>query len=208
MAQPKQERAIRKRWLILEAAAEVFDRHGYSGAAISKIMERAETTQGAVYFHFKSKEDLARAVIVHQADKLDLPKSPQGLQQLVDLTLYLAVELRHNVLLRAGVRLAVEQEESGLAEYSVYEWWIEQFSKELTVARERGELLPDVDGRGFARLLVAAFTGTQVMSQISTNRADLPERIAELWRYLLPGLARQEVREGLVIDTNHRGAWS
>ncbi|KJK59232.1 ScbR family autoregulator-binding transcription factor [Saccharothrix sp. ST-888] len=208
MAQPKQERAIRKRWLILEAAAEVFDRYGYSGAAISKIMERAETTQGAVYFHFKSKEDLARAVIVHQADKLDLPKSPQGLQQLVDLTLYLAVELRHNVLLRAGVRLAVEQEESGLAEYSVYEWWIEQFSKELTVARERGELLPDVDSRGFARLLVAAFTGTQVMSQISTNRTDLPERIAELWRYLLPGVARQEVREDVAIDINRCGAWS
>ncbi|MDH6129597.1 ScbR family autoregulator-binding transcription factor [Kitasatospora sp. GP82] len=208
MAQPKQERAIRTRWLILEAAAEVFDRCGYSGAAITKIMEQASTTQGAMYFHFKSKEDLARAVIVHQADRLDLPKSPKGMQQLVDLTLYLAVELRHNVLLRAGVRLAVEQEESGLSEYSVYEWWIEQFSKELVVARERGELLPNVDEWGFARLLVASFTGSQVMSQIATCRMDLPERIAQLWRYLLPGVATQQVRESLKVDIHRAGVWS
>ncbi|MER7195892.1 TetR family transcriptional regulator [Streptomyces flaveolus] len=47
MAEPKQERATRTRELILRAAAEVFDESGYSGAGISKIMNRAGVTQGA-----------------------------------------------------------------------------------------------------------------------------------------------------------------
>ncbi|KOU60811.1 branched-chain amino acid aminotransferase [Streptomyces sp. MMG1533] len=200
MARPKQERAVRTKQLILHAAAEVFDECGYSGTSISRILERAGSTQGAMYFHFKSKEDLARAVIVNQAEELKLPADPAGLQQLVDITLHLAHELQRNVLLRAGVRLAVEQEESGLDEYSVYEWWINQFRRELDVARERGELLPEVDEAEFAAVLVASFTGTQVMSQVATRRADLPERIASLWRYLLPGLAPAEVRQRLMVS--------
>lgn len=199
MPRPMQERAVRTRELILHAAAEVFDECGYAGTSITRILERAGSTQGAMYFHFKSKEDLARAVIVGQAQGLELPEKPAGLQQLVDLTFRLAFELQSNVLLRAGVRLAAEQEESGLSEYSAYEWWIEQFRRELDEAGRRGELLPEVDEAEFARVLVAGFTGTQVMSQIATRRADLPERIASLWRYLLPGVAPAEVRERLVV---------
>ncbi|WP_369389447.1 ScbR family autoregulator-binding transcription factor [Streptomyces sp. CG1] len=200
MARPKQERAIRTKELILQAAAEVFDQYGYAGTSISRILERSGSTQGAMYFHFKAKEDLARAVIVNQAQGLKLPAEPAGLQQLIDVTLLLAFELQSNVLLRAGVRLAVEQEESGLNEYSVYEWWIEQFHRELEAARAHGELLPEVDEAEFARILVASFTGTQVMSQIATRRVDLPDRIAALWRYLLPGLAPAEIREQLLVD--------
>jgi AcrR family transcriptional regulator len=200
VSRPMQERAVRTRERILHAAAEVFDEYGYAGTSITRILERAGSTHGAMYFHFKSKEDLARAVIVEQAQGLKLPEKPAGLQQLVDLTLHLAFELQSNVLLRAGVRLAVEQEESGLREYSVYEWWIDQFRRELDEARQRGELLPEVDEAEFARILVASFTGTQVMSQIATRRVDLPERIALLWRYLLPGVAPAEVRERLVVS--------
>ncbi|MFF2040745.1 ScbR family autoregulator-binding transcription factor [Kitasatospora sp. NPDC058170] len=203
--QVRQERAVRTRELILEAAAAVFDEAGYAGASIMKIVERASTTQGAMYFHFKSKQDLARAVIMHQADGLrDLPEEPKGLQQLIDLTYYLAHELQHNVLLRGGVRLAVEQDESGLAEYSIYEEWIERFRGELAAARAQGDLLAEADERGFATVLVASFTGSQIMAQIATGRADLPQRIAELWRYLLPGLAPAEVRAGLLLDTDRR----
>ncbi|MEV8536825.1 ScbR family autoregulator-binding transcription factor [Streptomyces sp. NPDC051211] len=193
----KQERALRTRQALLRAAAEVFDEHGFSGASINKILERAGVTAGAVYFHFKSKEGLARAVILEQAGDLHFPAGQGGLGHLVDMTQYLAVEMQHNVLLRAGVKLAVEQGESGLQEFTIYEWWIDRFRQELTVARERGQLLPDVDEEEFARVLVGAYTGTQVMSRISAGHADLPERIAVMWRYLLPGIATPEARAEL-----------
>lgn len=199
VAEQRQERAVRTRELLLRAAAEVFDEAGYLGTSITRILDRAGLTAGAVYFHFKSKEGLARAVILEQAADLRFPEGEPGLQHLLDMTGYLAVEMQRNTLLRAGVRLAVEQGVAGGQEYSIYEWWAERFRQELLSAREKGQLLPDVDETAFAQLLVAAYTGTQVMSQISTGRADLPQRITAMWRCLLPALAPADVIAGLTV---------
>ncbi|MFD4139771.1 MULTISPECIES: ScbR family autoregulator-binding transcription factor [unclassified Streptomyces] len=199
MTRRQQERALRTREALLRAAAEVFDEVGYSGASITKIMDRAGLTAGAVYFHFKSKEGLARAVINEQAADLKFPQGQAGLQLLLDMTGYLAVEMQRNILLRAGVRLAVEQSEASLQEYSIYEWWAERFRQELETARRDGQLLEGVDEAEFASMLVATYTGTQIMSQISTGRADLPGRIASMWRCLLPALAPAEVIATLTI---------
>ncbi|MFF9014996.1 ScbR family autoregulator-binding transcription factor [Streptomyces sp. NPDC014870] len=193
MAEHRQERAVRTRELVLRAAAEVFDESGYIGASITKILDRAGVTAGAVYFHFRSKEGLARAVILEQAADLQFPEGEGGLQQLLDMTGYLAVEMQHNTLLRAGVRLAVEQGVVGPQEYTIYEWWADRFHQEFVRAREMGQLLDDVDVAAFSQLLVAAYTGTQVMSQLATGRADLPRRISDMWRCLLPALAPAEV---------------
>ncbi|MGV9756363.1 MULTISPECIES: ScbR family autoregulator-binding transcription factor [Streptomyces] len=184
---------MRTREVLLRAAAEVFDEVGYTRASITSIVDRAGLTAGAVYFHFKSKEGLARAVIHEQAADLQFPQGEPGLQRLIDMTDYLAVEMQQNTLLRAGVRLAVEQNEADLHEYAIYEWWTERFREELVAARARGQLLPSADESAFASLLVAAYTGTQIMSQLSTKRADLPGRISAMWRCLLPALAPADV---------------
>ncbi|WP_411078892.1 ScbR family autoregulator-binding transcription factor [Streptomyces sp. cmx-18-6] len=194
-----QARAARTREVLLRAAAEVFDEVGYPGASISKVGERAGVTAGAIYFHFRSKEGLARAVIQEQAADLEFPVSETGLQQLLDVTMYLAEQMRHNTLLRAGVRLAVEENEVGLRDYAIYEWWADRFARELATARGKGQLLPSVDEEACASLLVAAFTGTQIMSQIANGRADLTTRIASMWRCLLPALAPPDVIERLTV---------
>ncbi|MEV0275052.1 ScbR family autoregulator-binding transcription factor [Streptomyces sp. NPDC050610] len=195
-----QERAFRTRRALICAAAKVFDEAGYSGAGVTRILAEAGLTHGAMYFHFKSKEELARAVMLEQASDLDLPEEPQGLQQLVDLTFMLAVELRHNRMLRAGVRLAVDPGGPARHDGSIYRWWAELFEKELLVAREKGELRPEVDEQDFALALVGAYTGTQVMSEIISERDDLPRRITALWRYVLPAVATPDVQAGLTFD--------
>ncbi len=153
-----QERAVRTREVILRAAAEVFDEFGFSGASISKIMKRAGVTQGGMYFHFPSKEALAQAVMVEQGGGLDLPPGEDGLQRLIDITLYLAEELQTNPKLRAGVRLAVEQGEFGVQDDSAYRAWAEEFGGQLRAAREKGELLPEVNVDELAWVLVSAYT--------------------------------------------------
>ncbi|MET9775668.1 ScbR family autoregulator-binding transcription factor [Streptomyces sp. NPDC006367] len=203
MARQMQERAQRTREVLLRAAAEVFDEVGYAGASINKILDLAGVTAGAVYFHFKSKEGLARAVILEQAADLRFPQERDGLQQLIDMTQYLALEMQRNTLLRAGVRLAVEQSDSGLQDYTIYDWWTEHFREQLLRAGELGELLPDVNETEFAQQLVGSYTGTQIMSQISCGRADLPRRIAVMWRYLLPAIAPAEVIARLDLSPGH-----
>lgn len=137
-----QERAVRTREVILRAAAEVFDEFGFSGASISKIMKRAGVTQGGMYFHFPSKEALAQAVMVEQGGGLELPPGENGLQRLIDITLYLAEELQTNPKLRAGVRLAVEQGEFGVQDDSAYRAWAEEFGGQLSAARGRANCSP------------------------------------------------------------------
>jgi AcrR family transcriptional regulator len=189
MVEPKQDRAVKTRETILYAAAEVFDEFGYSGASISKIMERAHVTQGGMYFHFKSKLGLAQAVLAQQQKSVAPPPSSAGLQAVIDLTFFLAEELRRNVLFRASVRLAVEQGDFGMRDDTAYREWVEQLYVLLCEARERGELLRDVDERELANVLVGAYSGTQMFSNVTSGREDLPARLVLMWRYLLPGMA-------------------
>ncbi len=47
-----------KRRAILDAAVEVFARHGFSDATINDVAEKANIAGGTVYLYFKNKEDL------------------------------------------------------------------------------------------------------------------------------------------------------
>lgn len=51
---------------LLNAAEEVFVRDGYEAAQLDEIAARADRSKGAVYNHFKSKEDLFLALFEHR----------------------------------------------------------------------------------------------------------------------------------------------
>ncbi len=51
---------------LLDAAEEVFVRDGYEGAQLEEIAAKAGRSKGAVYAHFKSKEDLFLALYEHR----------------------------------------------------------------------------------------------------------------------------------------------
>ncbi|MFI5621316.1 ScbR family autoregulator-binding transcription factor [Streptomyces sp. NPDC051567] len=199
MTEPRQQRAVKTREAIIYAAAQIFDECGYSGASISKIMEHAGVTQGGMYFHFKSKQELARVVMAKQQEFVSFPAGDPGLQRLIDLTFFMAHALQTNVLVRASVRLSVEQGEFGKPDATAYHEWVDQLCFFLYAARDRGELLDDVVEREVAALLTGAFAGVQIYSNIATGRADLTDRLVSLWRYTLPALAPAHVRAKLVL---------
>ena len=58
-----QSRSASTRQSIISAAVELFTDRGYSETGLSAITARAEVTTGAFYYHFDSKEDLARTII-------------------------------------------------------------------------------------------------------------------------------------------------
>ncbi|RQO69497.1 hypothetical protein DBR43_15580 [Pedobacter sp. KBW06] len=45
--------------LILEKVAPIFNKKGYSGTTLSDLTEASGLTKGALYFHFRNKQDLA-----------------------------------------------------------------------------------------------------------------------------------------------------
>src|SRR5579863_8326871 len=65
---------------LLDAAEEVFVRDGYETAQLDEIAARAGRSKGAVYTHFKSKEDLFLALFEHRTRSYieNLTESLQG----------------------------------------------------------------------------------------------------------------------------------
>jgi AcrR family transcriptional regulator len=54
-----------KKERILEAAAQEFAVHGFDGASLNQILERAEISKGAAYYYFDDKADFFATVVHH-----------------------------------------------------------------------------------------------------------------------------------------------
>ncbi|WP_328304716.1 TetR/AcrR family transcriptional regulator (plasmid) [Streptomyces sp. NBC_00435] len=184
----RQERAVRTRRAILEAAAVVFDERGYDAATIAEILAHAGVTKGALYFHFSSKLELAQGVLDAQFDKCLVPPRASKLQELVDVAMVLAYRMKYEPMLSAGARLSLGPDTLEMRGGAV-PGWIEILRKLLCVAKEQGELLPDVDPAETAWILSACWSGVQLYSQTLNDRADIEGRVATLYRHVLPGIA-------------------
>ncbi|CAM5734695.1 MULTISPECIES: ScbR family autoregulator-binding transcription factor [Streptomyces] len=197
----RQERAIRTRRTILDAAAAVFDERGYTSATIGEILGRAGVTKGALYFHFGSKEELALGIFEEQL-AVTLPPQSSKLQELVDSGLVLALRLCTDPLVRASVGLALDQGALGLDRTPAFRMWIDQTTRTLAEAKARGELLPHVEVTETAELLVASFSGVQLLSQLRCQRQDLEHRVVVLFQHMLPGIAVPAVLARLDISAD------
>ena len=56
---------------ILDAALDLFVEHGFAGATLQQIADRLGFTKAALYYHFKSKDDLLAALITPAMAELD-----------------------------------------------------------------------------------------------------------------------------------------
>jgi AcrR family transcriptional regulator len=63
----REERKLETRAELIAAAANVFAHRGFHGASIEQIAQRAGYSTGAVYWHFRDKDDLFLAVYEAEA---------------------------------------------------------------------------------------------------------------------------------------------
>ncbi len=190
----KQARAAVTKEQILRGAAEVFDRYGYGATTLSDVIAQAGVTKGAVYFHFSSKEDLARAVIEQQHALSVLParrrldEHAPGLESVIRLSHGLAHQLVEDVIVRAGIRLTLEQGTFSPSACNPYRDWVAVAEQLLRRAIDEGDLRDSIKPAALARFVVGAFTGVQLLSEVLSGRQDLLQRVEEMWDLLLPSL--------------------
>jgi AcrR family transcriptional regulator len=188
----QQERAARTRRAVLEAAATVFAERGYAAATIAEILNRANVTKGALYFHFDSKAALAQGVLEAQIGTLYRLPRELKLQEWVDAGMTLAACLPKEPLLLAGVRLSADLQ--GRASYgSAWPAWSELTETFLSEAKARGEVLPHVVPERTAQVFLGAWIGVQFVSQAASNWADLELRMSDLFDHVLPAIAAPAV---------------
>lgn len=66
---PEQDRAVTTRQEILASAEHIFFEKGAAATTLEQIAEKANVTRGAVYYHFRNKNDL----LEHMLDSAILP---------------------------------------------------------------------------------------------------------------------------------------
>lgn len=192
-----QTRALVTRDAILRGAAEVFGARGFGLASIADIASAAGTTKGALYFHFASKDELALAVITEQhrrtmaASAAVLAEGRPALESLVLLSRSLCVQLLEDPVVQAGVRLTTDVASADQPIAEPYDDWFRAIEDLTRKAIEEGDVAESVDPAMLAHFLSPAFTGVQLVSATLTGRADLLQRIRELWIILLPGIAAE-----------------
>lgn len=183
---PQQRRAQVTRRAIVIAAAEEFDRVGFDATPLSAILRRSGVTKGAFYFHFPSKDAVAAALVRFQAQvwsKSWQRWTSRGLDPLstaVELVDEVVRILEHDVVVRAGARLAMRDQDAVTR-------WEQLLAGLLRSSAENGLLRPEVDPVAATRVLYATLVGVRVLS--ASRAIGAAQQTGEMWRLILGGIA-------------------
>ncbi|MGV9380431.1 TetR family transcriptional regulator [Nonomuraea sp. NPDC003707] len=192
----KQERAGKTRRLLIEAAALEFAGRGYAGTSLHGISAIANTTIGALTFHFSVKSALADAVSEHGCDvtretvlRTELRGLPP-LETVAGITRALAQLLEGTYVVRAAARLS--RERPGLHP-EWYDSWMPAVRRLLAQARREGSLRADQDAETIAVLvgcLAAGLeaTATPLCAPPVTRSWEAHSQVDEVWRVVCAGI--------------------
>ncbi|GAA3294120.1 ScbR family autoregulator-binding transcription factor [Streptomyces cinereospinus] len=190
----RQLRAEQTRATIITAAADLFDRHGYESTSLSDIVEHAQVTKGALYFHFAAKEDLAHAImeiqsqasrrLAREADDREC-SSLEGLMRITFGLVRLTVD---GPVARAGLRLATGGVGVRPPMPHPFAEWLDIVSRKLLGAVKESDIHPDVDLDAIAHSLLSFFIGIRVTGRTLDPVRRLPRRLTEMWYVLIRGL--------------------
>lgn len=196
----RQERAVATRAALIEAAAAEFDERGYVGASMDGVADRAGMTKGALYFHFRSKADIAGAVIARQDEisrryaEVAATRSTSPLESLMWMSQGVATQMAQEVVVRAGLRLAADPNAREIPREHPFDRWVEHTADIIRLAIDAGEVDPAWDPLVIGRVVSPAVAGVQMVSDMLHDRADLYERLQELWTVLLSAVATERTR--------------
>jgi AcrR family transcriptional regulator len=162
---PRFERlAAEKRVRLLEEAAREFAAHGFAGASLNRILERAGMSKGAAYYYVEDKADLFFAVVQYAAAELHLVDAALDPTSLRAETFWQAMVALH----REPLQRAFERP------------WL------FGALRTAGRLPPEVREREPLATFARQFTGwVQALidrgRELGVIRADVPAELAFAW---------------------------
>lgn len=184
-----QPRARATRLAILTAAAEHFARDGYHATSLDRVLADSGGTKGALYFHFASKEALARAVIAEMVQQWAKLRAQVSARELDPLSTLLALvdeviaRLIDSPIARGGTRLL-----NDLPMRGHYDFGERDTLALLTEAARVGLLREGVEPALVARQIVALLAGHRQICDAVGRHQDLWQRVDDAWSLLLPAI--------------------
>ena len=194
----RQARSEATRKKIVNAAVDLFAEVGYQATGLGDIIERAELTKGALYYHFDSKEALATAIIEDGANtaltafrNIGEPTAP-ALENMIHGVFVVADLIRTDRMVRAGAQLLRAFGEFNEANVLTQGQLLVEMVNQARQAIIEGDLRDDLDPQDVSEVIVSAMLGAELVANVSSGGADLIERIATTWSLLLPALVTEE----------------
>jgi AcrR family transcriptional regulator len=171
------------RQTLVECAFEEIYEHGYAGASLDRILAKTDLTKGALYHHFKSKADLAHAVIddVIRGMVVDgwitpLKDSQDPVQALIDTGREIMTTMPPEHMERGCPLNNLTQELSNSDERfrehlaEVFDVWRLGIAEAFERGQALGKVRCDIDPVASATFFVAAIEGLTGLAKASHDR--------------------------------------
>jgi AcrR family transcriptional regulator len=187
--------------LIIESAQAVLATKGYAGFTTRAVAEAAGISQGNLAYHFKTKQDLLRAVVAHLIDyysdrlrellqELDIEKS-NGMDQLFR---YLWNDTTSENVVRVFRELWAIALHDAVVKDAIDDFYDSVMEDVLEALRS---VYPDASIaslRESVHLLAIISEGTSVLYGTRSDRAVSEERMIKIASQVLGAVARGEIR--------------
>lgn len=186
---PLQARAEATRQKILDSAVELFDEYGYGETGLADVLQRAGISKGAFYYHFDSKEAVAKAIInefdnkatavVNEHFDADAPT----LAGLIAITFTVQELMQRDPVTKIGQMLCQALGQVSNAGAQVYRRWTEAFVEMVKALTAVGQIRTDMDPVDVAEAIWVGSLGAHLVSAAVGD--DPYRRLARSWRVLL-----------------------
>lgn len=194
----RQARSDATRRKIITSAVELFNEIGYPATGLGDIIERAEMTKGALYYHFDSKESLATAIIEEGSARLAeafrsiTTSSAPTLESMIHGVFVVADLLSTDQIARSGTHLLRAFGEFNDAAARTYRGWVAEMTERTRQAIDEGDLRADLDPQAVGETIVGSMLGAELLAIATAAGADVLQCVARTWKVLLPAIASQE----------------
>jgi AcrR family transcriptional regulator len=194
----RQARSEATRRKIITSAVELFNEIGYPAAGLGDIIERAEMTKGALYYHFDSKESLATAIIEEgsahlvEAFRSITASSAPALECIIHGVFVVADLMSTDQIARSGTHLLRAFGEFNDVAARTYGGWTAEMTECTRQAIDEGDLRGDLDPQAVGETIVGSMLGAELLANATTAGADVLQHLARTWKVLLPAIVSPE----------------
>ena len=180
---------------IIRKAAPIFNRKGYSGAALSDLMRATGLEKGGIYRHFESKQELAVDAFAH-AWKISLDARFEGTEEISNTVDRLKQIVRNfrdrrDGLVPGGCPLlntAIDSDDGNpplrAKARQALSSWVYRLQSIAEEGKRRGEVRSQVDSAKLATLIVSTLEGGLMVTRLQRKDDALDSACRHLEEYL------------------------
>lgn len=191
---------------LLDTAIDCFARFGYQATSIDRIAREAGVTKGALYYHFKDKEDLLFEAVKNRVGQWErrvveevgpATSAEMRLRQVAHVCLEHATKSNHRRMIITLMVESLDTSKPLSAEFRAMMDRFRTFLREVVESGQRhGEFRPGIDPTVAAQVYAGAVMGAEIQYYQDPEASSLSETLDAFVEQHLAWLAASEPRGG------------